>query len=125
MAENTNLFAVQNTTRFTPTNANELKTFVGIHILMGNLHYPRIHFYWTPQLRVQQISESMPLNRFYSLRTHLHFVDTQRVNANETDQDRFWKVRPLYDTIRSKCLSIPIEIKRRRANGTFQGTFKC
>lgn len=71
MAENSNLIAVQ--------------TFVEIHMLMGNLHYPRIKFYWSLKLQVPQISVSMPINRFYSLRTHLHFVDTQRINVGETD----------------------------------------
>nr|XP_023014097.1 uncharacterized protein LOC111503899 [Leptinotarsa decemlineata] len=35
MAENTNLYAVQQATRFCHTTVEEMKTFVGIHILMG------------------------------------------------------------------------------------------
>lgn len=110
MAEFTNLFTVQNGTRFSATNVDEMKTFVGIHILMGNLHYPRIRFYWDSQLRIPQIAEAMPVNRFYSLRTNLHFVDVQDLNAaDKVNKDRFWKVRPLYDSIRARCLSLPLE----------------
>lgn len=107
MAENTNLYAVQKATRFAPTNIEELKTFVGIHILMGNLHYPRVKFYWDPQLNISQISQAMPINRFYSLRTNLHFVDVESEDINKND--RFWKVRPLFDVIRTRCLALPLE----------------
>lgn len=110
MAEKTNLFTVQNCTRFSPTNVDEMKTFVGIHILMGNLHYPRIRFYWDSQLRISQISEAMPVNRFSSLRANLHFVDVRDLNAaDEINKDRFWKVRPLYNFIRARCLSLTLE----------------
>ncbi|KAG5880105.1 hypothetical protein JTB14_011608 [Gonioctena quinquepunctata] len=62
MAENTNLYAVQQATRFLHTTVEEMKTFVGIHILMGNLHYPRIKCYWNSKLQIPNIANSMPVN---------------------------------------------------------------
>ena len=108
MATFTNLYAVQKQIRFSCTNSEEMKTFVGIHVLMGNLHYPRIKCYWNPKLRISHIADNMPLNRFYTLRQNLHFVD---ITNNAENRDRFWKIRPLYDTIRSQMLTLPLESK--------------
>ncbi|KAJ8950055.1 hypothetical protein NQ314_008061 [Rhamnusium bicolor] len=104
--ENTNLYAVQRNSRFVPTTLQEMTTFVGIHIVMGNCHYPRIKCYWQPQLCIPVVANSMPINRFYKLRQHLHFVN---VDEKPNNDDRLWKVRPLYDTIRQQCLSMPLE----------------
>ncbi|KAG5864540.1 hypothetical protein JTB14_007595 [Gonioctena quinquepunctata] len=106
MVENTNLYAVQQGFRFQPTNAAEMKVFIGIHILMGNIRYPRVQNYWEARLQVPIIANSMSRNHFYKLRQHLHFVNTiEKPNNN----DRFWKVRPLFNTIRKKCLKHPLE----------------
>ncbi|XP_050293853.1 piggyBac transposable element-derived protein 3-like [Anthonomus grandis grandis] len=108
MMEYTNLYAVQQQTRFVPTTVEELKTFVGIHIIMGNLHYPRIKLYWDHKLQIPLISNNMTVNRFYKLRQHIHFVN---IHEKPDNSDRFWKVRPLYDAIRRRCLSLPFESK--------------
>jgi len=43
MAYFTNLYSVQKQqSRFKPTDASEIKTFIGIHIIMSCLKYPRI-----------------------------------------------------------------------------------
>ncbi|KAG5871942.1 hypothetical protein JTB14_022417 [Gonioctena quinquepunctata] len=106
MVENTNLYAVQQESRCQPTNAAEMKVFMCIHILMGNIRYPRVQNYWEARLEVPIIANSMSRNHFYKLRQHLHFVNTmEKPNIN----DRFWKVRPLFNTIRKKCLKLPLE----------------
>ena len=106
MAEFTNLYAVQNNVaRFPPTNAEEMKIFVGLHLLMGNLHYARVRCYWEPSLRIPHIADAMPRERFSKLRQNAHFVDVTVPNAS----DRFWKVRPLYDNIRARLLSLDLE----------------
>lgn len=104
--ENTNLFALQQQTKFAPTNIDEIKTFVGIHIVMGNCHFPRIRCYWQPNCSIPIISNSMPINRFFKLRQHTHFVNVEEKPDNN---DRLWKIRPLYDAIRQRCLSLPLE----------------
>ena len=101
MTEKTNLFAVQNGKRFPPTNNREMKIFVGIHILMGNLQYPRIKCYWQQNLRIPSIADSMPVNRFYQLRQNVHFVNV--LEHTPENKDRMWKVRPLYNIIRKKA----------------------
>lgn len=106
MAECTNLYAVQQQVRFEPTVAAEMKVFVGVHIMMGNLHYPRVRNYWEARFSIPLIAANMTLNRFFKLRQNLHFVDAQ--NRPQTN-DRFWKVRPLYSMLRARCLALPLE----------------
>lgn len=103
---NTNLYAVRkNVPNFPPTTVLELKTFIGINILMGNLNLPRVRMYWEPKFSVPLISENMTSNRFFKLRNNLHFI----VDKDPNNNDRFWKVRPLYDAIRKYCASLPLE----------------
>ncbi|KAI4467853.1 transposase is4 [Holotrichia oblita] len=108
MVDMTNLFAVQNNIHnFPATNNNEIKKLIGIHITMGNLHFPRVKLYWDAKLGISIISENMTGNRFFKLRQCLCFVDnTQKADDNT---DRFWKVRPLYNAIRSRCQELPHE----------------
>lgn len=105
MVTYTNLYHLQNNTRFENTNIKEIKKFVGIHIIMGNLSYPRIRLYWDSKLCVNVVKNNMPYNRFSKLRTHIHFTDANQ--PNETD--KFWKVRVLYDKIRHRCMQLSLE----------------
>lgn len=106
MVDNTNLYATQKQSKFLSTSIGEMMTFVGIHVVMGNCHFPRIKCYWAPQLNIPIVSQQMAINRFYKLRQHLHFVNIEEKPDNN---DRLWKVRPLYDIIRARCLSLPLE----------------
>lgn len=61
-----------------------MQTLVGIDILMGNILYPRISFYWEQKLAVSQICEHMAVNtipdRLLSLPLETHLsVDEQMV----------------------------------------------
>jgi len=103
---NTNLYAVRNNVpNFKPTTVPELKTFIGINILMENLVLPRFLINWEPKFAVPLILENMISNRFSKLRNNLHFIIDKDPNTN----DRFWKVRPLYEAIRKYCASLQLE----------------
>lgn len=49
----------------------------------------------------------MTRDRFFELRNNLHLVDNMKMPSN--CKDAFYKVRPIYDAIRSRCLEIPLE----------------
>lgn len=107
MSEKTNLYAVQeNVAHFPATNPNEMKKFVGIMIMMGNLQYPRVRLYWDSKLGIPFISQCMTLNRFFKLRNCVHIVDSRK---NPNNNDRIWKVRPWYNYLRRRCLDLPLE----------------
>ncbi|KAJ3661716.1 hypothetical protein Zmor_006103 [Zophobas morio] len=56
--ENTKLYGIQNLTQFTPTTLPEMEFFIGVHIVVGCLHYPRAKYYWEPKLRVDLIANN-------------------------------------------------------------------
>uniref|UniRef100_A0A6P7GPF1 PiggyBac transposable element-derived protein 3-like n=1 Tax=Diabrotica virgifera virgifera TaxID=50390 RepID=A0A6P7GPF1_DIAVI len=66
----TNLYATQmnqgNANKFTPTNREEMKCFLGINILMGIKHLPSYKDYWSSRtdLRDGFIASYMSRNRF-------------------------------------------------------------
>ncbi|XP_049838050.1 uncharacterized protein LOC126282435 [Schistocerca gregaria] len=45
MVEKTNMYALLHGKTFTPTNVMEIKAFLGLHIIMGCLKYPRVRMY--------------------------------------------------------------------------------
>ena len=63
---------------------NELKAFIGITSFMEYHSLPSICDYWTrdPGLGVKFVSDIMPQDHFFEIRTALHFV------GNEKPQDK-------------------------------------
>jgi len=107
MAEMTNLYAVQNNTRaFRCTTAQEMEVLVGLHLLMGTIKFPRVRMYWDSGVLLKLVEASnMSRDRFFQLRTHWHFVN----NLENPKKDVFYKVRPLYNAIRERCLALRVE----------------
>lgn len=58
--------------------------------------------YWHTLLGIPLIKDAMKLSRFYKLRQAIHLVDV--TNRDENNNDRLWKVRSLYESIRKRCL---------------------
>lgn len=108
MSDMTNLYATQkNVARFPATSVQEIKKFIGVHITIGNLQFPRARMYWSSKYGISLIKEALAINRFFKLRQTLHLVDiTARPEGN---QDRLWKVRHLYDSIRKRCQELSLE----------------
>lgn len=74
---------------------------------MGNLKLPRIEMFYSRELQIKMFQDTIPLYRFYLLRTALHFVDVQ--NIPEDCSDKFVRVRPLMNAVRNRCLQLPVE----------------
>ena len=73
---------------------------------MANLGFPRIRMYWQKATRVNAVADVMPVNRYLQLRNSIH------INADPTPEqgtNKFWKVQPLIDAVRSHCLKLPRE----------------
>ncbi|XP_050065242.1 piggyBac transposable element-derived protein 3-like [Aphis gossypii] len=108
MAYFTNLYATQqNSTRFKPTTSSEIRDFIAIHMVMGALKMPRVRMYWEKDTYINLVAETMPRNRFFSLRTHFHVVDNMEIPKN--NNDKFFKIRPLFEIIKKRCSEIPVE----------------
>ncbi|CAK1591718.1 unnamed protein product [Parnassius mnemosyne] len=71
---------------------------------MGNLKFPRIRLYWDSSLDMKIFLENMARDRFLQMRNNLHVIDNNSIPQNNTD--RFIKVRPLYDSVKKRCLEL-------------------
>lgn len=80
---------------------------MGLHLAMGVMKMPRVSMYWEAGMDIGIFQNTMPRDRFFQLRSHLHLVNNLEKPADNNDV--FFKVRPLYDAIRSRCLELPLE----------------
>lgn len=75
--------------------------------MMGNLKLPRIEMYYGNELQCKMFVDTIPLYRFYLLRTNWHLIDVTTIS--EGSIDKFVRVRPLMDSVRKRCLELPLE----------------
>lgn len=61
--------------------------------------------YWQNTARAALILETMAAKRFFKLRNNLHVA----VEEEESCKDRLWKVIPLLESIRTRCLELQVE----------------
>ena len=108
IVEKTNIYGLQSGEVFQQKNLDEIKIFFGIHVFMGTFGLPRICLYWNTILGIDIFHNSMTLNRFFKLQNCLHLVNNL---DDQSATDRLWKVCPIYNSIRKRCLEIPIEEK--------------
>lgn len=107
-AQYTNQFYLQENGRVLspPATAPEIKIFFGINAFMGCLRYPQIHMYWSQKYGQKEIISKMSRDRFYCLRTNLHFVDNLSVSQEVKNSTKLWKVDPVLNAVRNRCLQI-------------------
>lgn len=107
MVTYTNLYAEQqHTKKWRPTDKMELKQFFGIQIMMGNLKLPRIEMFYGEYISTK-FRDTIPEYRFYLLRTNFHLVNVLTIPPDSSD--KFVRVRPLMDSVRNRCLQLPLE----------------
>ncbi|KAM7291292.1 piggyBac transposable element-derived protein 3 [Ixodes scapularis] len=104
MARCTNIYVLETTGAILATTPEEIKTFLGMLMIMGTLKFPRIRMYWQTATQIPVVSEAMSVNRFFKLRSALHITES---SSPRSPTDKFWKVRPLLDAIRERCLTLP------------------
>ena len=86
---------------WTPTDYNEMCSFLGLLMLMGLVYKPRVSLYWsqdelynTPIFRC-----IMTRQRFFLLLKFLHFADNTGYDANDPNRDRLFKIRQICEMI--------------------------
>lgn len=101
----TNLYATQRAKPFRPTTLEEMKTFIGINILMGIKKLPSYRDYWStsPMLHDNYISSLIPVKRFSWILSHLHFNDNNlQPQRGDPSYDKLYKIRPVIDELQKK-----------------------
>lgn len=106
IVENTNLYSVQKGGKNINTTLDEIKTFIGMRILMGIIKLPSYRSYWSGALRYPSIADAMSRNRFEVLSKYLHFVDNDSQHDNN---DKLFKIKPILIAVRNECIKIEPE----------------
>ena len=87
------------------TNADEIRAYLGFTLLMGINRIQDVYDYWStnPVFHYFPITSRISRNRFLEIKRYLHFVN----NATQIipNTDKLFKVRPVTESIRQKCLS--------------------
>ncbi|XP_069699424.1 piggyBac transposable element-derived protein 3-like isoform X2 [Periplaneta americana] len=99
--DKTNLYAALRN-RVGDVTTNELYCFIGILLLSGYVTVPRRRMYWETALdtRNELVLSSISRDRFEFIMTNIHVCENDKLNK----EDRFAKVRPLYDALNDKFL---------------------
>ncbi|KAG0411022.1 hypothetical protein HPB47_011857 [Ixodes persulcatus] len=86
------------------TTPQEMKLFCGVMMYMAVLKFLRIRMYWQQRTRIAVVADTISLNRFFKLRSAVHVTDAN--SRDSKSPDKFWKVRPLVDAVRKRCLEL-------------------
>ncbi len=104
----TNIYAEQKGVKgYKHASASEIEVLVGLHMAMGVLGFPRVRMYWSSTIKTGIFRDTMSRDRFFQLRSNLHVVNNYERPPGDTDV--FFKVRPLYECIRKRCLQLQLE----------------
>ncbi|XP_047103494.1 piggyBac transposable element-derived protein 4-like [Schistocerca piceifrons] len=101
-----NLYAQQSSLTtgkpYVPASMEELKTFLGINILMGIKPLPSYRDYWSSgaDLHDSYVSQLMSRRRFRWFLTNLHLNDNSKMaQCGDTNYDKLYKLRPFLERI--------------------------
>ena len=90
--------------KVTPT---EMRKFMGICILMGNLNYPHLRMYWQMSYCLPGIADVMTKKRLLTIFANLAATSNQERPHESTNI--YWKVALIIDAVRNACISLPPE----------------
>lgn len=84
--------------KWSPTNREEMKAFMGILLFMGYIKYPSYHMYWNtdPICEMRGFRGIMPRDRWMLIWSFFHVSDN---NAPHVADDKTAKIRPLVDLL--------------------------
>ena len=90
--------------KWSPTNSEEIKQFLGLILWMGLVRLGSLENYWSKKIIYQQAIPTSVLsrNRFQLLLSMIHFSN----NATAQDGDRLAKILPLIDILESNFKNI-------------------
>lgn len=99
-----NMYHFRHKGKLLNSTPQEIKKFFGIHLVMGCIPYPRLCMYWRTNLKLQMITSVMSRDRFLTLRSAFHLVESD--TAPPGNDNPLWKVQPILDAVKRACLKI-------------------
>ena len=89
------------------TTHEEIKAYLGFHVLMGINRLPEIRDYWANDecLHYAPIAKRIARLRFEQISRYLHFADNSTLPARGMEgYNRLQKVQPIIIAIKERCL---------------------
>lgn len=103
IVQKTNQTSVLRTGKSLDLTRQECYVYIGICLVIASINYPSIRMYWEFKSRYAVIADAMSRNRFLTLRNSLKLVFDPNITAEQRENDKIWRVRPLADKIRTAC----------------------
>ena len=87
---------------------NEIKTFLGVLLLMRIVYKPKMCMYWLKDALYSTpiFSEVMSCNCFELIMKFFHFNDNSAYNPTEENRDSLHKVQPLIEALHERCQKV-------------------
>ncbi|CAK1592409.1 unnamed protein product [Parnassius mnemosyne] len=101
--DQTILYAYQKDSKELTLSTQDIKDFFSVEIFMGIIQLPAYVDYWSKDFKVDCVINVMCLKKYQLIRRYLHFNDSEVENESN---DRYYKIRPLFDKIISNCRKI-------------------
>ena len=111
VADKTNIHFHQVNNSLLNTTLEEIRSFVGITLLMSTLGYPRIRMYWSDNFKISLITNTMTRNTIFEITNFLHAVNNLEVSNTKKERDKLWKVRPIIEFFSQRCFEFTKGIK--------------
>ena len=110
LVDQTNLYSMQCNDKSINVDCDEMEQYLGILITMSIVKLPQARMYWSHETRIPLVADVMSVNRFEKIRQFLHFNDNNTaLEKDHPDHDKLFKVRPVIESVLSKCKEIPQE----------------
>ena len=109
IADQTNLYSVQKTSKSINTEKGEIELLIGIQIYMVISKLPS--FFWGNETRYAPIANIVSLNRYKQLREYLHVSDNSKMDESENKNKKLYKIQPLLYHVSKNCRDIETEIE--------------
>ena len=91
-----------------PTNADEMRAFLGLSLLTGLVYKVRLHMYSSGDAmhKTYIFGQSMARDRYLLLLRFLHFAHNDLIDTKDPDRDRLGKIRSIIDIICDRCATV-------------------
>ena len=106
IVDQTNLHSVQKSLKSADTNVDEMKTLIGMGILIAIIKLPSYRNYCSRSLRFRTIADAMQRNRYELLRSYIHFFDQ---DTEHDANDKLFKIKPILDAVLKECVKVEPE----------------
>jgi hypothetical protein len=103
-----NLKQFSNVHNWKETTRDEIRTYLGIVLLMGIVYKPRYGMYWSLDNIIETpiFGQVMTRNRFLLLTKFLHFANNDDYDAADPERDRLFKIRDVVNLFRRQWKTV-------------------